>query len=108
MAEESDLLGTLIVTESVAGVTLSLRVVPRAKRSAIDGVVEGALRLRIAAPPVEGAANKAVIAYLAAMLGVPKRDINLLSGGQSRQKGFRINGLNAAQVRQRLRDHLPR
>jgi uncharacterized protein (TIGR00251 family) len=107
MAEESDLLGTLILTESVAGVTLSLRVVPRAKRSAIDGVVEGALRLRIAAPPVEGAANKAVIAYLAAVLGVPKRDISLLSGGQSRQKVLRINGLNAAQVRQRLHAHWP-
>jgi uncharacterized protein (TIGR00251 family) len=107
MDEESDLLGTLILTESVAGVTLSSRVVPRAKRSAIDGVVEGALRLRIAAPPVEGAANKAVIAYLAAVLGVPKRDISLLSGGQSRQKVLRINGLNAAQVRQRLHAQWP-
>lgn len=105
MAEATDPLGALILTESADGVTLPLRVSPRARRSAIDGVVEGALRVRIAAPPVEGAANKAVSAYLARVLGVPRRDVSLLAGEQSRQKVVRVGGLNAAQIRQRLREH---
>ncbi len=75
---------------------------PRAARNALDGVVEGALRVRLIAPPVEGAANKALIAFLATTLGVPKRDIAVVTGERGRHKLIRITGLTADEVRVRL------
>ena len=63
---------------------------------------EGALRVRLAAPPVGGAANRALIAYLAGVLGAPKRDLALAGGERGRDKLVRIRGLSPAEVRRRL------
>lgn len=79
------------------GVRLVVRLTPRASRDGIDGVVSGAdgrpaLQLRIAAPPVEGAANKALVAYLAAQLKLRKADIRIVAGETARLKRLELDG----------------
>jgi len=71
---------------------LTVHVVPRASRSEIVGEHNGALRVRIAAPPVDGAANKELIRLLAKTYGVAKRDVTVVSGESSRVKRVRIEG----------------
>ena len=80
------------------GVRLTVRVTPRAKRSAAAGVIdlgEGrcALAVRLAAPPVEGAANRALIAFLAAELGIASSAVRIVSGDHSRVKLVAIAGI---------------
>lgn len=99
---DADALRDLPLNEHPGGVTLPIRAVPRAARNALDGVAEGALRVRLAAPPVEGAANKALLAFLADLLDVPKRDLAIASGEHGRRKLVRIAGLTADDVRARL------
>ncbi|MGI8856390.1 MAG: DUF167 domain-containing protein [Thermomicrobiales bacterium] len=82
---------------------LVVRVVPRADRNAIDGVTEtGAVRVRLTTPPVEGAANAALIALLADLLAIPKRDIAITRGERGREKVVQI-ALPLAAIRARLR-----
>jgi uncharacterized protein (TIGR00251 family) len=83
-------------------VTIPIRAVPRAARNALDGVMDGALRVRLIAPPVEGAANKALIGFLAEVLDVPKRDVSIVTGEHGRRKLVRIARLTAVEVRRRL------
>jgi uncharacterized protein (TIGR00251 family) len=80
------------------GVRFEVRVQPRASRSEIVGEQEGALRVRLAAPPVGGAANDALIALLADLLNIPKRDIRIVSGATSKRKIIEAEGVSAAQV----------
>lgn len=68
------------------GVLLQLSVVPNAKRTEVDGLHDGALRVRLAAPPIDGRANDALVAWLAKSLGVPRRDVQVLRGESSRRK----------------------
>jgi len=93
----------LALTEGADGVTLPIRAVPRAPRDAFDGVSDGALRVRLAAPPVEGAANKALLAFLAMTLGLPKRDLTLIVGEKGRHKRVLVRGLTGAALIARLR-----
>jgi uncharacterized protein len=72
------------------GVLLQLSVMPNAKRTEVDGLHDGALRVRLAAPPIDGRANEALIAWLAKSLGVPKRDVEVLRGEASRCKQVAI------------------
>jgi uncharacterized protein len=81
---------------------LSVHVQPRASRSEVVGWREGALAVRLTAPPVEGAANRACRELLARALGVRKTDVELVSGEKSREKRFRIHGLTDEEVRARL------
>ncbi len=85
---------------------MAVRVVPRAGRSAIAGVRGEALLVRLAAAPVDGAANDALIACLAEVFTRPRRDITLVSGHASRDKRVAIAGLSKAQVAARLDDIL--
>lgn len=83
------------------GVRLALRLTPRASRNGVDGVAEDAegcpmLRLRLVAPPVEGVANKALIAFLAKTLSLRKADITIRSGETSRVKILHLAGDSAA------------
>ena len=73
---------------------LEIRVLPRAGRSGFAGLREGALLVKLAAAPVDGAANDELIALLAKTLKVPKRDISLVSGERSRTKRIRIAGMD--------------
>jgi uncharacterized protein (TIGR00251 family) len=82
--------------EDSAGVTLHLRVVPRASRSEIAGIHDGALRIRIAAPPVDGAANRELVKFLAKKLKVPPAAVILVTGTNSKNKAVRIVNPSAA------------
>ena len=74
-------------------VVLNVRVIPRAAKNAVGGWRGEALVIRLAAPPVEGAANDALVTYLAELLERPRRDIEILSGHKSRDKRVKIHGL---------------
>ena len=90
------------VTPRGAGVRFAIHVQPRAKKPGIDGVHGDALRVRVQAPPVEGAANEAVVAVLAAALGVPVRAVHIAAGESSRQKLVDVDGVDAAVAMSRL------
>lgn len=90
------------VEDRPGGCTLAVRVVPRARRTEAAGVRAGALLVKLAAPPVEGAANEALVAFLAARLGVPRRAVALVSGTRSREKRVAIDGVSATEVARRL------
>jgi uncharacterized protein (TIGR00251 family) len=75
---------------------------PRASRDEITGWREGALAVRVTAPPVEGEANRAVSALLARALGVRASSVSVIQGERGRNKLVRIAGLDPAEVRARL------
>lgn len=81
---------------------LAVRVTPRASRDAIEGFdADGVLRVRVTAPPADGAANAAVAKLLARALGIPPRDLVLVSGATARQKVFEVEA-DEGEVRRRL------
>jgi len=83
-------------------VLLHVRVTPRARRNALGEMEDNVLAVRLAAPPVEGAANKALIAFLADAFGVPKSAVRVESGERSRHKRVRISGLTDDSLARRL------
>jgi hypothetical protein len=91
------------ITEHPRGVTLNLVVQPRASRTELAGEQDGALKVRLAAPPVDGAANAELIAFLSKQLRVRKRDFEILSGERSRRKVVLVIGLGAREAATRLR-----
>ena len=90
------------LADTSAGVTFAVRVVPRAGRTAVAGTRGDALLVRLAAAPVDGAANDALVACLASILDRPKRDVTIVSGHTSRDKRIAVAGMSAAQVTARL------
>ena len=70
---------------------LNLRVIPRASRDAIQGVVGDALKIRIQAPPIEGKANAYLVKFLSKHWKIPRSSIEILSGATGRNKRLRIN-----------------
>ncbi len=82
---------------------LRVRVQPRASRPGLVGARAGALLVRVAAPPVEGAANQALLRLLGRDLGVAPSAIRILRGAAGREKVLSIRGLSAETVRARLR-----
>jgi hypothetical protein len=87
-----------MLRENAAGVTLAVRAQPGAKKTAITGVYgEGAsaqLKIAVHAPPIEGRANQALVAYLAELFSLPKNTIELVTGELSRSKVFFLKGFN--------------
>ena len=79
--------------ERDGAITFTVRVVPRASRSGVVGEHDGALRVRVAAPPVEGAANEELVRTLSRALDVPPRAIEIRSGHSSKIKQVRVEGL---------------
>ncbi len=75
--------------------TFAVRVQPRASQSAIVGEIDGALKVRLAAPPVEGAANEALVRFLSKLFGVPRSNIVIVSGATAKNKIIRVTGLTA-------------
>ena len=73
-------------------------VVPRASKCAIAGVHDGRLKVMLDAPPVDGKANDALIAFFAKALGVPKRDVAIVRGEKGRQKTLALRGATVAEV----------
>ncbi|TAK13161.1 MAG: DUF167 domain-containing protein [Acidobacteria bacterium] len=81
---------------------IDLRVTPRASKNAIEGFRNGALIVRVTAPPVDSAANDAVIELLARALRVAKRDISILRGSAARNKIVSVTGLSSAELQSRF------
>lgn len=89
----------LDVSEKDGTVILAVHAVPRASRSEIVGEMDGALKVKIAAPPVGGAANAELVKFFAKKLAVAKADVEIVSGRASRVKLVRVTGVTARQVR---------
>ena len=82
--------------DTPSGAAVTVRVTPRAGRSAIAGERDGVLLVRLAAAPVDGAANEALVAVIADALGVPKRDVAIVAGARGRTKRLLVAGRRAA------------
>ncbi|QSQ16114.1 DUF167 domain-containing protein [Myxococcus landrumensis] len=78
------------------GVELALLIQPRASRTRVVGEHDGLLKIQLAAPPVDGEANAALVEFLAKKLGVPRRQVTLLAGDASRRKRVQVAGVDAA------------
>ncbi len=79
-------------------ITFTVRVIPRSSRSEIVGEHDGALKVKLSAPPVEGAANAELIKLFAKKLGVPKSAITIVGGETSKTKRLQVTGVTAAQL----------
>jgi hypothetical protein len=86
------------VSDAPGGCLLSIRVTPRAGRTGVSGVREGQLVVKLAAAPVGGAANAALLEAIASALRVPRRDVSIASGERGRSKRVRVAGRTAADV----------
>lgn len=91
-----------MILETATGVELDVRVIPRAKKSGLGGVRDQALVVRLAAPPVDNAANDALIAFLSHILHLPRRAIRIISGERGRRKRIALDGVTGLEIRQRL------
>lgn len=84
------------------GVVLSLHVQPGARKTDIAGLHGEALKIRLAAPPVDGKANACLLGFLAETLGIARSSVELIGGATARAKRVRVEGVSLAQVAQRL------
>ena len=84
--------------EKDGGVLFDVRVVPRASKSEITGAHDGALKIRLVSPPVDGAANAELIRLLAKSFGVSKSDVDIVSGSSAKTKRVRILGATQAVI----------
>ncbi|HUF27909.1 MAG TPA: DUF167 domain-containing protein [Gemmatimonadaceae bacterium] len=91
----------IAIRERDGGVRFAVRVQPRSSRTAIEGTHGDALRVRLTAPPVDGAANEALVRLLAESLGVPRHAVRIVTGSTSRTKTVEVDGVTADAV-QRL------
>jgi uncharacterized protein (TIGR00251 family) len=82
----------------VPAVRLEVYIQPRASKTELAGLHDGVIKIRIAAPPVENAANRALIDFIAQHLGIAKRSVRVVSGGTSRRKVLEIDGVSAELV----------
>ncbi len=96
------------VRDSSSGATFQIKVHPRAKKNAITGEVGDALKVALTAPPVEGRANEACVAFLAEVLNVPRSSVTIAAGESSRNKVICVRALSAAQVEEKLQAALGR
>ncbi len=80
--------------------TFKVRVTPRASKNQIVGVEGDAVKVRLAAPPVEGKANEALVKFLASLLDVPRSSLEIIAGQSSRNKVIRIRGVGVKRVEQ--------
>ena len=78
---------------------LAIRVQPRAKRTEVVGERDGAIVIRVSAPPVDGKANEAVTRLIAERLGVPRSSVQVVRGHASRDKQVRVDGMSTDRVR---------
>ena len=92
----------LHVRETDHGLEIRLHVQPRARRPEIAGIHNGALKIKVVAPPVDDAANRAVIGYLAAFLGVTKSKISIVAGAKSRDKVLLIENISLEELHKKL------
>ena len=92
----------LALRDAPGGCILPVRVHPAARRNAITGTHDGALKISLTTPPADGKANDALLAFLSERLGIPRARIELLTGASSRSKTLRITGITAVEAEERL------
>jgi len=90
------------LTATEEGVILDLKVQPRSSKNQLVGSHAGALKIKLTAPPVAGSANKCCCDFLAQLLSVPVRDIDIITGATSRHKRVLVKGLSCADIVGRL------
>jgi len=90
------------ITDAKKGAAFTVHVVPRASKNEIAGRMGDAIKVRLTAPPVEGKANKALVAFLAEQLGVRKSQVEIVAGETSRNKMVSVLGLSPVEVEERL------
>jgi uncharacterized protein len=100
MADSLDMIEMRVQAE---GVSFAVRVVPRASRDAIEGEYQGALKVRLTAPPVEGRANEALRCLLAGRLNVPVSAVRIVAGEKSRTKRVFIEGASRDKITELMR-----
>ena len=88
----------ITVTEHAGSLRFRVRVQPRASRNEVVGIVDGAVRIRLQAPPVDGLANEALIEFLADRLGVSRRMVCIVSGTSSRTKTVEVGGVSRDRI----------
>jgi uncharacterized protein (TIGR00251 family) len=90
------------IHDTPAGATFAVKIHPRARKDAITGELEDALKLSLKAPPVEDRANEAGIEFLANLLKVPRSSVTIAFGQNSARKVIRVRGVSADEVQKRL------
>jgi len=96
-----------VLHDGKRGSALALRITPRASRNKIAGVLnDGTIKVHIAAAPVDEAANKALIEFLADVLGVPKSRVEIVAGATGRDKLVSVLDMDVETVHQRILAHL--
>lgn len=90
------------MNETAEGIRLRVRAVPRASKNEIQGIHDGALKIRLTTPPIDGKANRALIKFLSKTLHLSKSQIELAQGETNRHKTLLIRKLNAEELRARL------
>jgi uncharacterized protein len=84
----------LQLRETVDGLEIRLHVQPRAKRCELSGIHNGALKLKVTAPPVDDAANRSILKFFSDLLDIPKSSLRIISGLKSRDKTLQAKGLS--------------
>lgn len=90
------------IKETAGGVQFAVRVIPGTSKNEVAGVQEGALKVRLTAPPVEGKANRACIDFLADLLGLRRSSLAIVAGEKSRKKTVTVAGLDRRELETRL------
>jgi uncharacterized protein (TIGR00251 family) len=98
------MLTQLDIKESPDGVTVKVKVQPRAAKNEICGIMEDALRVRLTSPPVDGEANAACAAFLGKFFGIAKSKVTIVSGHTARIKTIKLDGISKAQLFDRLKN----
>ncbi len=92
MAEE------LQIQQGADGIIIRVKVVPRSSKTTIEGIYQGALKIRLTSPPVENAANRDLIALLSRKLRIPKSAVQIISGAKSREKKLALAGVEKPDI----------
>jgi hypothetical protein len=94
----------ILLRESKKGLTFDIQVIPHASRVQLVGVQDGVLKIKVTAPPVEGAANEACIKLLAKELGLKKSQMEISSGAKSRKKTVMIKDISKGMLQSKIND----
>jgi uncharacterized protein (TIGR00251 family) len=90
------------ITQTGQTIEFTVRVIPRSSRTEIVGELNGAVRVRLSSPPVDGAANAELVKLLAKALDVARSAIEIVSGEKSKTKRLRVSGVTAGQLRKAI------
>ena len=93
---------TILLRETKNGVTFDIHVNPHASRAEIAGIAEGMLKVKVTAPPVEGAANEACILLLSKKLGLKKSQLDIAAGAKGRKKTILVREIGKDQLEQKI------